>query len=118
MMTQGLMGMPVRVLQRDGWYRIQTPDNYIAWYTVGIHPVTREELTAWNNAEKIVVTSHYGFVYSQSSQVSQTVSDVAAGNRLKWEGTKGAFYKVAYPDGRQGYISKSISMPEKNGGQP
>ena len=33
--------------------------------------------------------------------------------RLKWEGTKGAFYKVAYPDGRQGYISKSISMPEK-----
>ncbi len=43
----------------------------------------------------------------------QTVSDVAAGNRLKWEGTKGAFYKVAYPDGRQGYISKSISMPEK-----
>ena len=46
---------------------------------------------AWNNAEKIVVTSHYGFVYSQPSQVSQTVSDVAAGNRLKWEGTKGAF---------------------------
>lgn len=114
MMTQGLMGMPVRVLQRDGWYRIQTPDNYIAWvHRVGIHPVTREELSAWNNAEKIVVTSHYGFVYSQPSQASQTVSDVAAGNRLKWEGTKGAFYKVAYPDGRQGYISKSISMPEK-----
>ena len=84
MMTQGLMGMPVRVLQRDGWYRIQTPDNYIAWvHRVGIHPVTREELTAWNNAEKIVVTSHYGFVYSQPSQASQTVSDVAAGNRLK-----------------------------------
>ena len=30
MMTQGLMGMPVRVLQRDGWIRIQTPDDYIA----------------------------------------------------------------------------------------
>ncbi len=29
-----------------------------------------EELTAWNNAEKIVVTSHYGFVYSQPSQAS------------------------------------------------
>lgn len=114
MMTQALMGMPVRVLQRDGWYRIQTPDNYIAWvHRVGIHPVTKEELTAWNSAEKIVVTSHYGFVYSEPNQTSQTISDVAAGNRLKWEGTKGAFYKVAYPDGRQGYISKSISMPEK-----
>ena len=43
MMTQGLMGMPVRVLQRDGWYRIQTPDNYIAWvHRVGVHPVTKK----------------------------------------------------------------------------
>lgn len=113
MMTQGLMGMPVRVLQRDGWYRIQTPDNYIAWvHRVGVHPVTKEELTAWNRSEKIVVTSHYGFVYSRPDVHSQTVSDVVAGNRLKWEGAKGAFYKVTYPDGRRGYISKSISMPE------
>ncbi|MDE6347079.1 MAG: C40 family peptidase [Bacteroides sp.] len=114
MMTQGLMGMPIRVLQHDGWYRIQTPDNYIAWvHRVGIHPVTREELAAWNRAEKIVVTSHYGFVYSLPDLASQTVSDVVAGNRLKWEGTKGAFYQVSYPDGRRGYIAKSISMPEK-----
>lgn len=114
MMTQGLMGMPIRVLQRDGWYRIQTPDDYIAWvHRVGIHPVTGEELAAWNNAEKIVVTSHYGFVYSQPDQASQPVSDVVAGNRLKWDGAKGAFYKVTYPDGRRGYISKSIAMPEK-----
>ncbi|WP_294619118.1 NlpC/P60 family protein [uncultured Bacteroides sp.] len=114
MMTQGLMGMPVRVLQRDGWMRIQTPDNYIAWvHRVGVYPVTKEELVAWNGAEKIVVTAHYGFVYSEPSVASQTISDVVAGNRLKWEGTKGAFYKVTYPDGRQGYISKSIAMPEE-----
>ena len=113
MMTQGLMGMPIRVLQRDGWYRIQTPDNYIAWvHRVGIHPVTKEELHAWNAAEKIVVTSHYGFVYSEPNQTSQAVSDVVAGNRLKWEGSKGHFYKVSYPDGRKAYISKSISQPE------
>lgn len=83
MMTQALMGMPIRVLQRNGWYRIQTPDNYIAWvHSVGIHPVTEEEMEAWNRAEKIVVTSHYGFVYSQPDRTSQTISDVAAGNRL------------------------------------
>ncbi|RGM46306.1 MULTISPECIES: C40 family peptidase [Bacteroides] len=113
MVTQGLMGMPVRILQRDGWYRIQTPDNYIAWiHRVGVHPVTKAELAVWNSAEKIVVTSHYGFVYSQPNRDSQTVSDVVAGNRLRWKGTKGAFYKVAYPDGREGYIPKSVSMPE------
>lgn len=113
MVTQGLMGMPVRVLQHDRWYRIQTPDNYIAWvHRVGVCPVSKEELAAWNSAEKIVVTSHYGFVYSQPDMYSQPVSDVVAGNRLRWEGSKGAFYKVGYPDGRKGYVSKSISMPE------
>lgn len=113
MITQALMGTPVRVLQRDGWFRIQTPDNYIAWvHRVGIHRVTKEEMTAWNKAEKIVVTGHYGFVYSEPNTKSQTVSDIVAGNRLKWEGTKGAYYKVSYPDGRTGYIQKEIAMPE------
>lgn len=114
MVTQGLMGTPIRILQRKGWYRVQTPDNYIAWvHSVGVYPVTKKELTAWNNAEKIVVTSHYGFVYSQPDQTSQTISDIAGGDRLKWAGTKGAFYKVIYPDGREGYIPASVSMPEK-----
>ena len=114
MMTQALLGMPVRVLERDGWYRIQTPDDYIAWtHRVSVLPVTREEMTAWNRAEKVVVTSHYAFVYSQPDRRSQTVSDIVAGNRLKLEGTKGGFYRVSYPDGRQGYVEKSAALPEK-----
>ena len=113
MMTQGLLGMPVRVLDQDGWYRVQTPDRYIAWvHRVGIHPVTREELAAWNRAEKLIVTAHYGFVYSQPKVSSQTVSDIVAGNRLKLEGVQGKYYKVSYPDGRQGYVEKSAAMPE------
>lgn len=114
MTTQALLGMPVRILQRDGWYRIQTPDNYIAWvHHAGVCPMTREEQADWNRAEKIVVTAHYGFVYTRPDRQSQTVSDVVAGNRLKWTGTLGAFYQVAYPDGRTGYIPKAVSMPEK-----
>ena len=114
MMTQALLGMPVRVLERDGWYRIQTPDDYIAWtHRVSVLPVTREELTAWNRAEKVVVTSHYAFVYSQPDRRSQTVSDVVAGNRLKLEGAEGDFYRVSYPDGRRGYVEKSVALPER-----
>ncbi len=114
LMTQGLLGMPVRVLQKDGWYRIQTSDNYIAWvHRVGIHAVTKAEYDAWNKAEKIVVTSHYGFAYSKPDVSSEPVSDVVSGNRLKWEGTEGAFYKVSYPDGRQGYLQRSLGQPEK-----
>lgn len=113
MMTQALMGMPVRVLECDGWYRVQTPDRYIAWvHRVGIHPVTREELEAWNSAEKVVVTTHYGFVYSSPDVKSQTVSDVVAGNRFRYEGRKGAFYAVSYPDGRRGYLLRSMAQTE------
>lgn len=114
MMTQALLGMPVKVLQHRSWYRIQTPDNYIAWvHRVGIHPVTKAEYDAWNKAEKVVVTSHYGFTYQKPDAASQTVSDVVAGNRLKYEGAEGSFYKVSYPDGRQAYISQSMARTEK-----
>lgn len=114
MTTQALLGMPVRVLQNEGWYRVQTPDNYIAWvHRVGVHPVTKAEYDAWNRAEKIVVTAHYGFTYEQPDVTAQTVSDVVGGNRLKWEGMEGGFYKVAYPDGRRAYIEKTIAQPEK-----
>lgn len=113
MTTQALMGMPVRVLQRDGWYRIQTPDRYIAWvHRVGVHTCTKAELDAWNTAEKVVVTSHYGFVYSRPDMQSQTVSDVVAGSRLKLDGTKGKFYQVTYPDGRQGFLPRELGVPE------
>lgn len=114
MTTQALLGMPVRVLQNEGWYRVQTPDNYIAWvHRGGVHPVTKAEYDAWNRADKIVVTTHYGFTYEKPDVASQTVSDVVAGNRLKWEGSEGAFYKVAYPGGRKAYIAKAIAQPEK-----
>lgn len=114
MMTQALMGMPVKVLQHRSWYRIQTPDNYIAWvHRKGIHPVTKAEYDAWNDADKVVVTSHYGFTYRKPDVASQTVSDVVAGNRLKYEGAAGEFYKVGYPDGRQAYIPKSSARTEK-----
>lgn len=114
MTTQALLGMPVRVLQFDGWYRIQTPDNYIAWvHRAGVRLMDSAEVADWNRAEKIVVTTHYGFVYSAPNRRSQTVSDIVAGNRLKWLGSKGDFYKVAYPDGRTGYVEKADACPEK-----
>ena len=113
MVTQALLGMPVRLLRQENWYQIQTPDRYIAWvHRVGIHPVTRAELAAWNQAEKLIITAHYGFVFSAPNKHTQTVSDCVAGNRFKLLGTKGDYYKVGYPDGREGYVAKAIAQPE------
>ena len=109
MSTQALLGMPVKVLQYNGWYEIQTPDDYTGWvHRMVITPMSKERYDEWNR----VVTSHYGFAYEKPDESSQPVSDVVAGNRLKWEGSKGHFYQVSYPDGRKAYLSKSISQPE------
>ncbi|NDW11428.1 hypothetical protein D0T50_00810 [Bacteroides sp. 214] len=114
MVTQALLGMPVKLLDKSGWYHVQTPDNYLAWvHRVGVHPMTKEEYNAWNFADKVVVTSHYGFTYEKADESSQSVTDVVSGNRLKYEGTEKNFYKVSYPDGKMAYISKSISKTEK-----
>ncbi len=86
MSTQALLGMPVKVLQYNGWYEIQTPDDYTGWvHRMVITPMSKERYDEWNRAEKIVVTSHYGFAYEKPDESSQPVSDVVAGNRLKWE---------------------------------
>jgi len=113
MSTQALLGMPVKVLQYNGWYEIQAPDGYTGWvHRMVITPMSEEQQDAWNRSEKIIVTSHCGFAYEKPDENSQPVSDVVAGNRLKWEGSESRFYKVSYPDGRIAYLSKSISQPE------
>ncbi|NDV65132.1 NlpC/P60 family protein [Bacteroides sp. 224] len=113
MITQAILGMPVRVLQHQKWYRIQTPDDYLGWvHRVGITLMNKEEYNAWNRAEKVVVTSHFGFTYEKPDMNSQSISDVVAGNRLKYEGTEQEFYKISYPDGKIAYIPQSIAKPE------
>lgn len=113
MVTQALLGMPVKLIERDGWYRVQTPDGYLSWSSrVGVHPVTQQEYEAWNGAEKVVVTTHHSFVYKEPKVGADVVSDIVGGNRLCYEGEKGKYFKVSYPDGRVGYILRSEAMRE------
>ncbi|MDR0973050.1 MAG: SH3 domain-containing protein, partial [Prevotellaceae bacterium] len=113
MVTQALLGMPVRLLQRDGWLRLQTPDNYIGWtHSTSVTPMTKAEYDAWNRSEKLVVTAHYGFAYAAPTLASQTVGDVVAGNRFRLLGVSGYFYHVAYPDGKRAYIPHTLAIPE------
>ena len=111
MATQSILGTPVRVLQKDGWYRIQTPDGYIGWTQLSsFQSMTQEEVTAWNNSKKIVFTDYFGFSYESPNKNSQHVSDLVLSNMLKWEGEENEFYKVSYPDGRKAYVQKNQGM--------
>ena len=110
--TQALLGMPVRIIKRESWLLVQTPDKYLAWVLpASIQTMNKEELEQWNRSPQIVVTAVCDFVYKEADTKSQTVGDIVAGNRLKWMGEKGKFYRVAYPDGREGYIAKGAASP-------
>lgn len=114
MQTQALMGTPIKILEKEGWLHIQTPDLYLGWiHNHGVVRMNEQELHAWNQAEKIFVTEHYAWVYEKPDVKSQHVSDVVAGCRMKDLGTVGKYYKVGYPDGRVGYLLKENGQPEK-----
>ena len=78
--TQLLMGMPVRILDDDGWYYVQTPEGYLGWVAKrSIKTMTREEYNDWVEADKTVYLPVDGSIYSEPDARSQQVSDVVAG---------------------------------------
>ena len=116
MATQVILGTPVRILKIEhGYYLVQSPDRYIAWTDdAGITKMNKKSLNEWLNAEKIVFTAEYGHAYVKASLKTMPVSDLVAGNILKFIGKKHNFYKIAYPDGRIGFIPKKSGMFYKN----
>jgi gamma-D-glutamyl-L-lysine dipeptidyl-peptidase len=106
--NQALLGTPVNVLEKhEGWYLIQTPDDYIGWVDEwGIENMNKEKLNEWLSSKKIIYLNPFGFSFSRPDNHSQTVSDIVAGDILKTEGEEGKYFIGIYPDGRKAYISK------------
>jgi len=115
MATQSLLGTVVNVLKKQrGYYLVQTPDNYIAYVDDdGVETVTPEVAGEWIKSEKIIFTKVYGFAYEGPGEDGPTISDLVIGNILKLAESplnKGLFYKVLFPDGREGFVKKSEAM--------
>jgi cell wall-associated NlpC family hydrolase len=106
--SEVLLGTPLRLLdKKGGWRRVQAPEGYIGWVSEAIKTMTEAELHAYNQKPKVVVTSLYVLSYEKADAKSQTVSNLVIGDMLVLKGTKGKFYQVTYPDGREAYIQKS-----------
>ena len=108
MATQGIMGMPVKMLEKDDdWYRVQMPDNYIA-YVPGnsLIRVDNERFEQWKKAKRYIVTVYQTRLVAQPKS-DETVSDLVMGNILEEKGDEGKWVRLATPDGREGYVEKS-----------
>ncbi len=111
MATQSLLGTPIKLLEKDGWYRIQMPDTYIGWaHEKQIVTMNKKEYNSWIMAPKIIFTNHYGFAYAEANKEGATVADLVAGNILNFMGIEGDYFKVMYPDKRVAYVLRKESQ--------
>jgi gamma-D-glutamyl-L-lysine dipeptidyl-peptidase len=102
--TQALLGTPVKMLQfKNGWYRIQTPDNYISWVDDdGLFPVNETELEKWKESKRVIFTGDNGTIF-ENPDFGNPVSDVTTGNILLEVDRKPRVIRVQLPDGRTGF---------------
>jgi len=112
LITQALLGTPVKVLKKENnWYLIQTPDSYIGWITESsISLFTEDEIHQYNDKERIIFAGMTGSCYLLPDEKSQPVSDLVLGIILEITDAKSGFYKVKFPDGRTGYVTKNQCM--------
>lgn len=115
MVTQVLMGMPVKILDKTGsWLRIQTPEGYIGWMSGSVHRFTQEELKEYMTLPKIIITSQYAQSYTKADSQSQSVSDIVVGDMLCVKDETKDFYNVTYSDGREAFVEKKNAVKVEN----
>lgn len=112
--TQVLMGSLVRILKKKGgWLYIQSPDKYLGWADPDqMVRVSENEAKEWDQAQKVFVTSYFGFVYQQPNETSYPVCDLIGGATLKKIGQNGEWMNVELADGRKGFVKASSVIDE------
>ena len=121
MATQSLMGTPMRVLDKeDGWYRVQTPDNYISWVIESsLTLMSNADFNAWQSAQRYIVTNLITFMYETPVESENVASDLLLGDILVKTGEKKGWIQLATPDGRKGWAhSKDVQPLEEWAAQP
>lgn len=122
MATQAVLGTPLRVLEQAGeWFRVQTPDGYIAYVpSSSIVERTDTDMAAWRAANRYVVTAPYQIrVYTTPDNpgLRDVVSDLVNGciiedadDQAPGVGRNG-YIHIKLPDGRKGYVAADAITP-------
>lgn len=108
MVTQALMGTPLRVLEyEEGWFRVQTPDMYIGWMEGnGLVRMSQTILNVWKKSDRAVFYQISGVATESPDQKSQVVTDLVLGDIVEVEEEAKGYLKIKLPDGRKGFVKK------------
>jgi cell wall-associated NlpC family hydrolase len=107
LVTQTLMGWPVRVLKRQGgWYLVHTePDGYLGWIEdLQLARGTAAKLKEWMDAPGMIVTANSTMARTRPDREADPVTDLVIANVLKDAGKADGFRQVELPDGRRAFV--------------
>lgn len=106
--SQAMLGCNLILLQYErGWWRVQTPDRYIAWVEeASITLLDKIQYEVWQQQEKWLVCHEYTWAWELPDASSQRVGDLVRGNILALAGNDayGLYKQVYYPDGTRSFV--------------
>ena len=108
MATQAVMGTPVKVLDNDSdWYRVQLPDDYIAWIPESSLTFRSEaQMQQWRQAHRCIVTL-YDTRMVTKPHGDDTVSDLVLSGIAEYRAERDGWVQLCTPDGRTGWVESS-----------
>lgn len=113
LVTQQLMGFPVRVLSSEGeWQKVETIDGYRGYIIKNtLFPLSENEYKKWKEAARVVIMSNAELDVTEDN--GNRVTDVVPGVILRYAGVAKADSTeavVVLPDGRIGNIAADKVM--------
>lgn len=115
--TQALLGMPVKVLKKEGdFYLVQTPDDYLGWVDRGgICLMDESRYAEFMQAPKMIYMKTNGFALERDGKLfaksDKRVGDLVMGDILELTGQDPLYYFVSFPDGREARVIKTEAAP-------
>jgi SH3-like domain-containing protein len=107
LVSQAIMGTPVKILKKDdSWRLVQTPDYYIGWSNdSGIEELDEKEMAKWRESDRLIYTAKSGDILSENDG-SEVISDIVSGSIVNLITEQGSYYVIELPDARKGIIEK------------
>lgn len=105
--TEAVMGTPVKLLGKDGWWRIQTPEGYLGWvHSLQVTPLTETAYAEYLTHRRYVVSLLDGTVYTRPDTRSLIVTELPNGTIVTRTPTqpRNGYAEVHLPDGRTGWL--------------